>query len=203
MLNSPLWVVNSAEKITEADQLTRALARFLRRPWCLPREGGRFRNSENRGEYAQMTWSPGHIAATDLRAVCKEKVQQGRYYRPRPRSGAKFECVALAGVFLGRVAKSPGKLTEAAPPTWHPVQFIWRRRYFLCLFGHFRRGNNLGNNGKLALRAETGPFLSWQFEEQAGASRRDASYNGKLGNSGKLLVRDGSCPQLWSSPPEK
>ena len=50
------------------------------------------------------------------------------------------------GVFSGLVIESPGKLSEAAPPTWHPAQFIRRCSNCLSLPGHFRRKNNLGKN---------------------------------------------------------
>ena len=42
-------------------------------------------------------------------------------------------------------------------PTWHPVQFVRCCRYFLRLHGLSRRKNNLGNNAKLALRADLWP----------------------------------------------
>ena len=80
-------------------------------------------------------------------------MQPGKYHRSRSRSEAGFECFELVGVFSGRATKSPGKLTEAALPTWRPVQFICRGSYFLRLHGHFCRKNNLGNNAELALLA--------------------------------------------------
>ena len=146
-------VVNSTERITELGQLTRALVQFLRHPWRLLGAIGRFRRSGNQGGSAQTEWSPNHIAATDLRAAGTKKVQPGKYHKSRPRVGAWFKCFGPVGAFSGRVAKYPGKLTEAALPTWHPDQFICCCRYFLRVRGDFRRENNLGNNAKLAHRA--------------------------------------------------
>ena len=68
-----LWAVDSAEKITEPDKLTRPPVRFLRHPWRLRRAGGRFRISEIEGESGRMAWSLHHIAATDPRAAWGKK----------------------------------------------------------------------------------------------------------------------------------
>ena len=82
-----------------------------------------------------------------------EKVQTGKNRRPRTRDGAWFERSELVGVFPVRATRSREKITEAALPTWRPVQFIFCCRYFPRLHGHFRRKNNLGNNAEAALRA--------------------------------------------------
>ena len=66
-------VVNAAEQITELGQLTRPLVRFLGHPWRLFRAGGRFQRGENRGDPAQVAWSPNRIATTDLRAARMKK----------------------------------------------------------------------------------------------------------------------------------
>ena len=80
-----------------------------------------------------------------------EKVQSGKFHRPQSRDGAWVECFELVGVSSGRATKCPGKSTDAAPPTWHPVQFVRRCSYFLRVRGHLHRKNKLGNNAKLAL----------------------------------------------------
>ena len=155
-------VANSAEQITEVRQLTRPPVRFLRHPWRLLRARGRFRRSENQGDSAQMAWSLNHIATADLRAARMKKYNRANTTGHGPVTALGwFECFELVGVFSGRVTKSRGKLTEAALPTWHPVQFFCCCRYFFRLHAHFRRKNNLGNNARLALRADfwsaTGP----------------------------------------------
>ena len=103
-------------------------------------------------------------------SLLNEKVQPGEYHRPQRRDGAWFECFELAGVSSGRVTKSRGKLTEAALSTWRLLQFVCSRRYFLHLHGHFCRKNNLGNNAKLAPRADfwsaTGPVLCGQLRRE-------------------------------------
>ena len=68
-----LRVVSSTDQIAEVGRLTRPLVRFLRRRWRLLRAGGRFRNSENEGEYSQMAPPLKHIATTDLRAAWMKK----------------------------------------------------------------------------------------------------------------------------------
>ena len=68
------------------------------------------------------------------------------------------------GVFPGRVTKSPGKLAEEALPTRRPVQFICRSSFRRRARGHFRRKNKLGDDAKVALRADfwsaAGPVLT-------------------------------------------
>ena len=92
------------------------------------------------------------------------------------------------GVFPDRATKSPGKLTKAALPTWHPAQFICRGWYFLRLHAHFRRKNNLGDNAKVALRAD-----SW-------SAMGPARVRGQLlreNNNGKT-EREAASPTLCS-----
>ena len=72
-------MVNSAEQITEVDQLTRALVRFLRHPWCLLGALVRFRNSENKGESSQLAWPTNHVATTDLRAARTKKYNRANF----------------------------------------------------------------------------------------------------------------------------
>ena len=87
-----LRVVNSAEQLAELDILTRALARFLRRRWRLPRAGGRLRKSENRGDSAQMARSLNRIATIDLRAAKVKKCNRGNItgHGPETALGSSF-----------------------------------------------------------------------------------------------------------------
>ena len=78
-LSSPPRVANSAEQITEVDQLTRALVRFLRHPWCLLGALVRFRNSENKGESSESAWPTNHVATTDLRAARMKKYNRANF----------------------------------------------------------------------------------------------------------------------------
>ena len=137
-----LRVVDAAEQITELGRLTRALVRFPRRRWRLPGPIGRFRRGENKGRFARMAWSLNRIATTDLRAAIS------------PPSGASFERFEHVGVVPGRATKSPGKVTKATLPTWHPVQCVCCCRYFLRLRGQFCRKNNPRGPVKVALRAD-------------------------------------------------
>ena len=82
-----------------------------------------------------------------------KKYNRANITGPVPETGARFERFELGGVFPGRATKSPGKLTDAALPTWRPAQFIFCRWYFLRVHGPLRRKNNLGDNAKVALRA--------------------------------------------------
>ena len=83
-------LVNYAENITELGHLTRALVRFRSHPCLLPRAGGRFRNSENKGESGWTTRSPHHIATTDLRAACMKKYNRANItgHGPEARIGS-------------------------------------------------------------------------------------------------------------------
>ena len=67
--------------------------------------------------------------------------------------------------------------------TWCPVQFICRCWYFLRLHGHFRRKNKLGNNAKLALRAD---FWSARGLVLARGHPRRGSNNGENRKRGDL-----------------
>ena len=148
-----LRVPTSTERITELPRLTHGLVRCLRPPWRLPRAGGRFRDSENKGESDQAAWSLNDIATTDLRTARTKKGGRADIAAPGPDT-ALGSSVRARGRFSGRLTKSPGKSTVAALPTWHPVQFFRCCRYFLRVHGHFRRKNNLGNIAKVALRAD-------------------------------------------------
>ena len=65
--------------------------------------------------------------------------------------------------FSDWATEPPGKLTEAALPTWRASQFIWCCSYFHRLHGHVPRRSNLCNNAEAALSADfwfaTGPFI--------------------------------------------
>ena len=89
----------------------------------------------------------------------------------RPETALGFERFGLVGVFSGEVSREVGR---GRPADVAPGPVCLLLLVFLRVRGHFRRKNNLGDNAKLALRADfwsaTGPVLARRHIRQGNSN---------------------------------
>ena len=118
----------------------------------------RIRNTENRGDLAEIRTSLNHIATSGRLSAFRKKCNRGTN-RPH---WVRVSC-ARWRFFSVRVVNYAEKNTEATLTTWHPAQFFCRPWYILRVHCHFRRKSNPAGPAKIGPRSgfssATGCFL--------------------------------------------